>query len=123
MANQVGLVRFKDGTELFPVVQGTSGGVSTRLYSTADLAHEHRYDHDNHFPPVPETNNDEEPVEVWEWIGNADHAPSFYSTASKSLMLLTGMASREAAAAGYMQEQMDWGFGSRHGPSTGESGE
>jgi hypothetical protein len=113
MANQVGLVRFSDGTELFPVVQGTSGGVSARLYHTADEAYAHRDDLNEHHPEVPTPIPDEEPVEVWEWFGNADRVPSFHSTASRSLMLLTGTTSREAAAADYMQEQLDWGFGSR----------
>lgn len=113
MANQVGLIRFKDGTEMFPVVQGTSGGVSSRLYQTADLAHEHRDDRDSNFPVVPDGIADEEPEDVWEWVGNSDQAPSFSSMASRSLMLLTGTKSREAAAADYMREQMDWGFGSR----------
>lgn len=113
MANQVGLVHFNDGTKLYPVVQGTSGGASTRLYPTAELAHEHRYDRDNHFPAVPDGIADEEPVEVWEWVGNADQAPSFHSTASRSLMLLTGPLSRAAADAEYLDRQRDWGFGSR----------
>lgn len=113
MANQVGLVRFTDGTKLYPVVQGTSGGASVRLYRTAELAHEHRYDCDNHFPAVPEEIADEEPVEVWEWFGNADQAPCFHSKASRSLMLLTGALSISAADAEYLGEQRDWGFGSR----------
>jgi hypothetical protein len=114
MAMQIGKVRFADGTLLYVVVQGTSGYASTRLYVSSAEAAEHRDDErESLYPPVPEQIHDNEFVDVWTREGSEDAEPSFYSTASRSLMLLTGERSRESAGAEYMREQMSWGFGSR----------
>jgi len=111
MANQVGKVRFSDGTILYPVVQGSSGGVSRQLYISPDDAHQHRHDsYDLKYPKVPDVVPDEEQVEVWEWIDD-DGEPTFYSYASKSLLLLTGHSSRESASHDYSQQlEVDSGF-------------
>lgn len=111
MANQVGKVRFSDGTILYPVVQGSSGGVSRQLYISAEDAHQHRHDnYDLKYPKVPDAVPDEEQVEVWEWIGD-DGEANFWSHASKSLMLLTRHSSRESASHDYTQQlEEDSGF-------------
>lgn len=115
MANQVGRVRFADGTTLYPVVQGSSGGVSTRLYQSAEEAYQHRDDDFvQNYPKVPEAVLDEEPVEVWEWHWSEKDQPDFMSRASKSLRLLTGPSSRDQITHDYAQSlEEQSSFGSR----------
>ncbi len=114
MTNQVGRVQFADGTILYPVVQGSSGGVSTRLYETASDAHAHRNsDFTQNHPDLPEKILDDESVDVWEWDGKKGE-PSFKSRASKSLRMLTGPGSQEAITREYsdrLEEESGFGFG------------
>lgn len=114
MSMQVGKVRFADSTVLYVVVDGSSGYATTRLFASAADASDSRNDGDEGLHlKVPDHITDNEYVEVWTWEGSTDPEPSFHSTASRSLMLLTGTRSIESAGADYMREQMDWGFGSR----------
>lgn len=111
MAMQIGKVRFADGTLFYVVVQGTSGYANARLYASSSEATEHLDDdHESTYPAIPEQIHDNEFVDVWTWAGSDDPEPSFCSTASRSLMLLTGVRSRESAGANYMREQMSYGF-------------
>lgn len=114
MSMQVGKVRFVDGTVFYVVVDGSSGYATTRLFASASDASASRNDGDEVlFLKIPDQISDNENVDVWTWEGSTDPSPSFNSTASRSLMLLTGTRSIESSGADYMREQMDWGFGSR----------
>lgn len=110
MGNQVGRVRFADGTEVFPVVIGSTGGVLPRLYATIDEAANNRDNDDFNTVTIPESVSDAEPVEVWEWCGSDNPQPTFMSSASKSLMLLTGIISVEEAMRRHAESLDDGGF-------------
>lgn len=93
------------------MVQGSTGGLSRQIYISADNAHQHRHDnYDLKCPKVPDAVPDEEQVEVWEWTGD-DGEPTFWSHASKSLLLLTGHSSRDSVSHDYKQQlEEDFGF-------------
>jgi len=106
MSIDVGRVEFDDGTVLYAVVDGTIGVAYRKLYESPGEAFSSRYGDNS--AELPSEVLDEEAVAVWEWHISTNETPSFYSKASKTLRLLTGMQLRSFEAPDF-----ESGFGSR----------
>lgn len=96
MARYTGAVRFRDGTLMFFVYDGTVDCVRPRLYLTEVEADGmwHEQTGQGHY----DRPGDEEEVEVMPYFTVGDSKVAFMSRASKSLGLITGAREARDAA-------------------------